>query len=85
MFRSPLTTALILLLVMAGAYDQSAAPFATSAVQIRKYYIAADEVDWTYVPSRGDQAITGKKDDFSENPDARGILDPNQTTYRKTI
>jgi FtsP/CotA-like multicopper oxidase with cupredoxin domain len=85
MFRSPLTTTVLLLLVMAGAGDQSAAPFARSAAHIREYYIAADEVDWTYVPSRGDQAITGKKDDFSRNPAARGMLDPNQTTYRKTI
>jgi len=51
----------------------------------RLYYIAADEVDWTYVPSRGDQALTGNKDDYASDPGARGMLDPNATTYRKAL
>jgi manganese oxidase len=52
---------------------------------VRVYFIAVDEVDWTYVPSRGDQALTGKKDDFSKDPGAKGMLDPNATTYRKAL
>ncbi len=52
---------------------------------VRTYYIAADEMDWTYVPSRADQALTGKKDDYSKDPAAKGTLDPNATTYRKAI
>ncbi|MEP6729362.1 MAG: multicopper oxidase domain-containing protein [bacterium] len=53
--------------------------------RVRVYYIAADELDWTYIPSRGDQAITGKKDDFEKDPAAKGTLDPNATTYRKAL
>jgi FtsP/CotA-like multicopper oxidase with cupredoxin domain len=52
---------------------------------VRVHYIAADEVDWTYVPSRGDQAITGKKDDFAKTPASRGMIDPNSSTYSKAI
>jgi FtsP/CotA-like multicopper oxidase with cupredoxin domain len=52
---------------------------------VRVYYIAADEVDWTYIPSRGDQAMTGKKDDFGKDPASKGTLDPNATTYRKAL
>lgn len=52
---------------------------------VRLYFIAADEVDWTYVPSRGDQALTGNPDDFANDPAARGALDPNATTYRKAL
>jgi hypothetical protein len=53
--------------------------------QVRVYYVAADEVEWTYVPSRGDRALTGRKDDFSKHPAATGTLDPNATTYRKAL
>ena len=53
--------------------------------RVRVYFIASDEVDWTYVPSRGDQAITGKKDDFSKDSGAKGMPDPNATTYRKAL
>jgi len=52
---------------------------------IRVYFIAADEIDWTYIPARADQAINGKKDDGASNPVSRGMLDPNATTYRKAI
>lgn len=52
---------------------------------VRIYYIAADEIDWTFVPSRGDQALTGKKDDYANDPGAKGTLDPNATTYRKAV
>jgi hypothetical protein len=53
--------------------------------RVRVYYIAADETDWTFIPARGDQALTGKKDDFSKDPGARGELDPNASTYRKAL
>jgi len=62
----------------------NAAPEARAG-RVRLYYIAADEVDWTYEPSRGDQAITGRPDDFANNPATRGILDPNQSTYKKAV
>src|SRR5258708_37490400 len=58
---------------------------AAHAGKVRFYYIAVDEVDWTYTPARGDQALTGAKDDFSKAPMARGVIDPNGTTYRKTL
>jgi FtsP/CotA-like multicopper oxidase with cupredoxin domain len=53
--------------------------------RMRIHYIAADEVDWTYIPARGDQALTGKKDDFASDPGSRGTLDPNGSTYRKAL
>ena len=37
------------------------------------------------MPSRGDQAITGKTDDFANDPASAGMLDPNQSTYRKAV
>jgi FtsP/CotA-like multicopper oxidase with cupredoxin domain len=51
----------------------------------RVYYVSIDETDWTYVPARGDQAITGRKDDWANDPAARGTLDPNATTYRTAV
>ena len=57
----------------------------TTGGRTRTYYLAADELEWTYVPSRGDQAITGKTDDFANNPASAGMLDPNQSTYRKAV
>jgi FtsP/CotA-like multicopper oxidase with cupredoxin domain len=86
MLRLSLAALVTLLLVVVDlqGHRGAAAP-ASSATRVRIYYIAADEVDWTYVPSGGDQAITGKKDDFANNPASRGMLDPNQTTYRKAI
>jgi FtsP/CotA-like multicopper oxidase with cupredoxin domain len=56
-----------------------------SVGRMRRYFVAVDEVDWTYIPSRGDQALTGRKDDFANDPGARGMLDPNGTTYRKAL
>src|SRR3954447_5724695 len=53
--------------------------------RVRVHYIAADEVDWTYIPARGDQALTGKKDDFTAEAATRGMLDPNSSTYRKAL
>ena len=58
---------------------------ATFDGRVRVYYIAADEVDWTFIPARADQALTGAKDDFSKFPGAKGTLDPNATTYRKAL
>ena len=71
----------------AQAHHVSGAPPSTSTAsgRMRWYFIAADEVDWTYVPARGDQALTGKKDDFPNDPGARGMLDPNASTYRKAL
>ena len=68
-----------------GARAQHAADGAgaVKSGHVRLYYIAADEVDWAYVPSGGDQALTGKRNDFSKEPGAKGELDPNATTYRK--
>ncbi|MEO5817280.1 MAG: multicopper oxidase domain-containing protein [Gemmatimonadaceae bacterium] len=71
--------------VHAPAASAQARRPATFTGHVRTYYIAADEVDWTYVPSRGDQALTGKKDDYSNDPAAKGTLDPNATTYRKAL
>lgn len=51
----------------------------------RTYFLAADEVDWTYAPDRAEVALTGKPFDLSGAPDAVGMLDPNQTTYRKAV
>ena len=52
--------------------------------QIRKYYIAADEVDWDYAPQHVDQ-ITGERFHFQDIPDSKGMLDPNATAYRKAF
>jgi FtsP/CotA-like multicopper oxidase with cupredoxin domain len=71
-------SALAVLLLASPAQGQGGA-------RVHIYYIAADEVDWTYVPSGGDQALTGKKDDFANDSASRGMLDPNQTTYHKAI
>ncbi|HTE44310.1 MAG TPA: multicopper oxidase domain-containing protein [Gemmatimonadaceae bacterium] len=53
--------------------------------RIRVYYVGVDEVDWTFVPARADQALTGAKDDFGKDPASRGTRDPNATTYRKAL
>ena len=52
--------------------------------QVRTYYIAADEIDWEYAPSRIDQ-ITGEKFHFQDVPDSKGMLDANSTMYRKAV
>src|SRR3954462_15414475 len=80
---------IVALAIIAFASSLSAQVHAAARPQftgrVRVYYIAADEVDWTYVPSRADQAMTGKKDDYSKDPAAKGTLDPNATTYRKAL
>ena len=53
--------------------------------RVRTYFVAADEVDWTFIPARGDQALTGRKDNFAGDPGAAGTIDPNATTYRKAL
>jgi FtsP/CotA-like multicopper oxidase with cupredoxin domain len=52
---------------------------------VRLYYIAADELDWTFIPARGDLALTGKKDDYADDPGSKGMLDPNASTYKKAL
>ena len=86
---SPAALAAALLFVapaLAAQTHHGAHPRVSAASgRIRLHYIAADEVDWTYIPARGDQAITGRKDDFANDPGARGVLDPNGSTYRKAL
>lgn len=76
---------LVALALTSASAQTRPASRATFTGHVRVYYIAADEVDWTYVPSRGDQALTGAKDDYVKDPGARGMLDPNGTTYRKAL
>ncbi len=84
MLRSYDAALFALLLVVADVRGQTQPTTQPSTrAHVRIYFIAADEVDWTYVPSRGDQAITGNKDDFANDSASRGTLDPNATTYRK--
>src|SRR5690348_15867509 len=52
--------------------------------QVRTYFVAADEVDWDYAPSRVDR-ITGEKFHFEDDPGSAGMLDPNTTMYRKAV
>ena len=67
------------------AIVRSAPEAAPGSGRTRVYYVAADEVDWTYIPARADQALTGAKDEFEKFPGSRGTLDPNATTYRKAL
>jgi len=78
---------LLVTVTTARAQAQHAASHLASrqSSHTRLYFIAADEMDWVYVPSHGDQALTGAKDDFSAAPGAKGMLDPNATTYRKAL
>ena len=69
--------------VAAQTHHRAPARSAAAPGRVRMYYIAAEESDWSYVPSGGDQALTGRKDDYRNDPGARGELDPNATTYRK--
>ena len=62
-----------------------ASPSATHAGRTRVYFVAADEVDWTYIPARGDLALTGKKDNWAGDPASAGTIDPNASTYRKAL
>lgn len=73
--------------IVAAAQVHATAP-ATADVhagRVRLYYVAVDEVDWTYLPARADQALTGRKDDFSKDTVSRGMKDPNATTHRKAL
>ena len=54
------------------------------AGRVRTYYIAADEIDWEYSPSRVDQ-ITGEKFHFEDLPGSKGELDANSSLYRKAV
>jgi FtsP/CotA-like multicopper oxidase with cupredoxin domain len=86
MLRPNFTAVVAILAALGDLHAQArASPRPSSEVRVRIYYIAADEIDWTYVPSRGDQAISGKKDDFAKDSASRGMLDPNASTYRKAV
>jgi manganese oxidase len=50
----------------------------------RKYYIAADEIDWNYFPS-GRNQIDGTKYHYEDDPGSKGMLDPNVAIYRKVV
>lgn len=79
--------ALVLLLAAATTLDAQASRARRSAFtgKVRTYYIAAEEMDWTFIPARGDRALTGRPDDFSGFPGSKGTIDPNATTYRKAL
>jgi FtsP/CotA-like multicopper oxidase with cupredoxin domain len=85
--RAALAALLLLSAPMLGAqeHDASAEGRENAAGRIRRYFVAADEVDWTYVPARADRALTGAKDDYLNFPGSQGTLDPNATTYRKAL
>ena len=80
---------ILALLAATTAESQSAHPMREARAdgrgggRVRTYYVAADEVDWTYIPARADRALTGKPDDYANLPGSQGTLDPNATTYRK--
>jgi manganese oxidase len=79
-------TALTLFLVGFPVFAQRsrlAAQSITTGV-VRTHYIAADEADWDYAPSYGDQ-VHGEKYHFQDDPASRGALDPNATIYRKVL
>ncbi|MEP7347194.1 MAG: multicopper oxidase domain-containing protein, partial [Gemmatimonadaceae bacterium] len=66
------------------AQHRAAATTRDASGHMRRYYIAADEVNWTYVPTGVDLAVSGKKFDLS-GLETRGLKDPNATTYRKAL
>ena len=87
---SPCRSLIVLALFHSATGSAQSHPSASQAAsaatgRMRVHFIAAEEVDWTYVPLRRDNALTGAKDDFSKDPAARGTLDPNGTTYRKAL
>jgi manganese oxidase len=75
---------LICLLLFVCHQSAAKARSAPASGRIRTYYIAADEVDWEYAPSRVNQ-ITGEKYHFEDDPASRGTVDPNSTTYKKAL
>jgi hypothetical protein len=77
---SKLTIAALSTLTLAcGNADREPNP---TGGQTRTYYIAADELDWDYAPSGTDQ-IHGEKYHFQDDPNSKGMLNPNAMTYRK--
>src|SRR5712691_4084109 len=50
----------------------------------RTYYIAADEIDWNYAPA-GRNFVTGEAYHLQGDPGARGMINPDNSTYRKAI
>ena len=82
----PLTIALLSMLALAcgnGDHEPAREPNPTGG-QTRTYYIAADELDWDYAPS-GTNQIHGEKYHFQDDPNSKGMLNPNATTYRKAL
>jgi FtsP/CotA-like multicopper oxidase with cupredoxin domain len=77
---SGLRLALALTCLFAAAQPQAI----THASRIRTYYIAADEVDWDYIPS-GKDVIQNEKYHLQNDPASKGTLDPNVAVYRKAI
>ena len=71
-----------IVLLCAFGFGQQQSPKAQG--QVRTYYIAADEIDWEYAPSRTDQ-ITGEKFHFQDVLGSKGMLDANSTVYRKAV
>jgi FtsP/CotA-like multicopper oxidase with cupredoxin domain len=67
-----------------GHGDVAIQPQTAPSGQVRTYFIAADEVDWEYAPSRTDQ-VHGEPYHFQDNPASKGMRDPNATLYRKAL
>ena len=81
-----LATALVSL--AATSPDTHVAPITgqseASRGKTRTYCIAADEIDWNYAPA-GRNLVTGEAYHFRGNPGARGMVNPDNSTYRKAI
>jgi manganese oxidase len=75
---------LVCLILSLCTFGVGLQPSANAQGHVRTYYIAADEIDWEYAPSRTDQ-ITGEKFHYQDVPDSKGTLDPNSTMYRKAV
>lgn len=71
--------ALALAAVLTGPRVHSQTPGRT-----RSYFIAADEVDWDFAPSGYDR-VDGTRYHFEGVPGSRGMLNPNNTVYRKAL
>ncbi len=87
--RAAAVTALLLIQVPVAARQHhpgvhdTTTPAASGTT--RTYYIAADEVDWDFAPSRTNQ-ISGERYRLQGLPMSRGVLDPdNAFVYRKVV
>jgi FtsP/CotA-like multicopper oxidase with cupredoxin domain len=75
---------IICIVLFLCGHSLAQAPTRTLGGKVCTYYIAADEVDWEYAPSRVNQ-ITGQKYHLEDDSQSRGTLDPNSTTYKKAL